>query len=76
MGYGLPPGTRFCCNICSDTTIFYEGWRLKTLKDFGGQALAAADGVAFVPRRASRAGGPGWFACGLDSCFWWLALDQ
>ena len=46
---------RFCYYIRSDTLIFHEGWWLKMLMDFGGKALAAADCVAFVLRRASRA---------------------
>jgi hypothetical protein len=55
MGYGRPPGMRFCYYICSYITIFHVGWMAKKLKDFAGLPLAAADGVAFVLRRASRA---------------------
>jgi hypothetical protein len=45
MGYGRPPEKRLCYYIRSDTPIFHEGWRFKTLMDFGGKALAVADGV-------------------------------
>jgi len=55
MGYRRPPGMRFCYYISSDITIFHVGWRAKELKDFAGLPLAAADGVAFVLRLASRA---------------------